>query len=96
MSQSLIAFEHTELSADGAAYIEALYEDFLTDPDSVSADWRAYFAKYRQNQDAPTKTHRTTPSKSNICCLPKIKQAVCCQAQTATPMPTPSKWRCKV
>lgn len=58
MPQSLIAFEHTELSADGAAYIEALYEDFLTDPDSVSADWRAYFAKYRQNQDAP---HQDAP-----------------------------------
>ena len=29
----------TELSADSAAYIEELYEQYLTAPDSVGADW---------------------------------------------------------
>ncbi|MCP5773759.1 2-oxoglutarate dehydrogenase E1 component, partial [Klebsiella pneumoniae] len=36
----------TELSADSAAYIEELYEQYLTAPDSVGADWRAYFDKF--------------------------------------------------
>lgn len=33
----------TELSADSAAYIEELYENYLTSPDSVGEDWRQYF-----------------------------------------------------
>ena len=36
----------TELSADSAAYIEELYEHYLTSPDSVGADWREYFDKF--------------------------------------------------
>ena len=36
----------TELSADSAAYIEELYEQYLTSPTSVSEDWRKYFDKY--------------------------------------------------
>ena len=36
----------TELSADSAAYIEELYEQYLTSPTSVSEDWREYFDKY--------------------------------------------------
>ena len=36
----------TELSADSAAYIEELYEQYLTAADSVGADWRAYFDKF--------------------------------------------------
>ena len=36
----------TELSADSAAYIEELYEQYLTSPASVSEDWREYFDKY--------------------------------------------------
>ncbi|SUV62986.1 sucA [Acinetobacter baumannii] len=36
----------TELSADSAAYIEELYEQYLTSPTSVAEDWRQYFDKY--------------------------------------------------
>ncbi|WP_424949940.1 2-oxoglutarate dehydrogenase E1 component [Deinococcus sp.] len=32
-----------ELSHDSAAFVEALYEAYLTDPASVEADWRTYF-----------------------------------------------------
>ena len=45
--------DHTELAADNAHYIESLYETFLTDPDSVDADWQAYFKQYRSPNDAP-------------------------------------------
>lgn len=36
----------TELSADSAAYIEELYEQYLTSPTSVGEDWRQYFDKF--------------------------------------------------
>ena len=36
----------TELSADSAAYIEEIYEQYLTAPDSVGEDWRKYFDKF--------------------------------------------------
>ncbi|WP_139852741.1 2-oxoglutarate dehydrogenase E1 component [Acinetobacter pullicarnis] len=36
----------TELSADSAAYIEELYEQYLSSPTSVGDDWRQYFDKY--------------------------------------------------
>src|SRR5690554_1222480 len=36
----------TELSADSAAYIEELYEQYLTSPESVGEDWRVYFDKF--------------------------------------------------
>ena len=43
---------HTELAADNANYIEALYEQYLTDPDSVDADWQTYFEQYKSPNDA--------------------------------------------
>lgn len=36
----------TELSAENAAYIEELYECYLTAPDTVGDDWRAYFDQF--------------------------------------------------
>jgi 2-oxoglutarate dehydrogenase E1 component len=36
----------TELSADSAAYIEELYEQYLVSPTSVLGDWREYFDQY--------------------------------------------------
>ncbi|MGP4849257.1 2-oxoglutarate dehydrogenase E1 subunit family protein, partial [Marinobacter sp. 1Y8] len=43
---------HTELAADNANYIEALYEQYLTDPDSVDTDWQTYFEQYKSQNDA--------------------------------------------
>ncbi|XID75230.1 2-oxoglutarate dehydrogenase E1 component [Alkanindiges sp. WGS2144] len=36
----------TELSAENAAYIEELYESYLTAPETVGDDWRAYFDQF--------------------------------------------------
>ena len=36
----------TELSAENAAYIEELYENYLTAPETVGDDWRAYFDQF--------------------------------------------------
>ena len=43
---------HSELGADNAHYIEALYEQYLTDPDSVDTDWQRYFEQYKSSNDA--------------------------------------------
>ena len=42
----------TELAGDNATYIESLYELYLQDPDSVDADWQAYFKNYQSENDA--------------------------------------------
>lgn len=36
----------TELSADGAAYIEELYEQYLASPSAVTDSWRDYFDQF--------------------------------------------------
>src|SRR5262245_1194425 len=38
----------TPLSGGNAPYVEALYEQFLADPQSVEPNWRDYFQKIRQ------------------------------------------------
>ena len=35
--------ESSTISGANAPYIEAYYEQFLDDPESVDAEWRAYF-----------------------------------------------------
>ncbi len=35
----------SHLSAGNSTYVEELYESFLTDPASVSSEWRSYFSK---------------------------------------------------
>ncbi|UNU74162.1 2-oxoglutarate dehydrogenase E1 component [Moraxella nasovis] len=52
-SKDTVAYQSTELTADGASYIEALYEDYLADKSSVSEEWQDYFAKFEQAGDAP-------------------------------------------
>ena len=39
--------DYSALGADHAAYLESLYEQFLSDPASVDARWRAYFTGLR-------------------------------------------------
>lgn len=47
------------LSGGSMAYVDALYEDYLDDPDSVSADWRAAFdALPKVNGSVKDKSHR--------------------------------------
>lgn len=52
-SKHTVAYQNTELAADGAAYIEALYEEYLQDKNKVSDEWQRYFADYRSETDAP-------------------------------------------
>lgn len=41
--------QNSQLHGDNAAYIEALYEQFLDDPDSLSLAWQQYFQNIRAN-----------------------------------------------
>ena len=47
------------LSGGSMAYVDSLYEDFLADPDSVSADWKAVFSALpKVNGSAKEVSHR--------------------------------------
>ena len=43
--------KHAELSADGAAFLESLYEQYLFDQSSLSEEWQDYFAAYAKDQE---------------------------------------------
>ena len=62
-SKDTVAFANTELAADSAAYVEALYEQYMADSQSVSKEWQDYFATYRQEM-----MHHTMQSKSSFYC----------------------------
>lgn len=55
-------WKSSHISGGNAAYVEELYETFLTDPNSVSEQWRTYFEKLPSNgsvnQDVPHSTIR--------------------------------------
>ena len=52
ITKEAVSVDHTELAADNASYIEALYEQYLEDPSSVDSDWQAYFEQYKSPNDA--------------------------------------------
>ena len=47
--------QSSQLSGGNAGYIEDLYEQYLADPDSVGAKWKAYFdaTQGREAGDVP-------------------------------------------
>jgi 2-oxoglutarate dehydrogenase E1 component len=47
------------MSGGNASFVEALYEDFLTDPLAVSPEWRAYFEGVRGSARGPEAVHST-------------------------------------
>jgi 2-oxoglutarate dehydrogenase E1 component len=46
MQEAQMQRADTELSGENAAYIEELYEKYLTDTSSVSSDWKTLFDQY--------------------------------------------------
>lgn len=42
--------QDTELSGDNIAYVESLYERYLTDPNAVDPQWQAYFRDHYDTQ----------------------------------------------
>ncbi|PLP26194.1 alpha-ketoglutarate decarboxylase, partial [Klebsiella pneumoniae] len=48
------------LSGSNQSWIEQLYEDFLTDPDSVDANWRSMFQQLPGSGVKPDQFHSKT------------------------------------
>src|SRR4249919_2382112 len=46
------------LFGTNAAYLEAMYAQYLENPDTVDESWRAYFAELGQTQLSPTQLGR--------------------------------------
>jgi 2-oxoglutarate dehydrogenase E1 component len=47
------------LGAENGGYLDALYEDFLRDPNLISSEWRECFASWRAAQDPSERSHRS-------------------------------------
>ncbi|OYV54360.1 MAG: 2-oxoglutarate dehydrogenase E1 component, partial [Legionella sp. 21-45-4] len=59
MSSSLQdAWARGYLSGGSMAYVDALYEDFLEDPNRVSADWQAMFKALPKTSSSPDVSHK--------------------------------------
>ena len=54
-----ITADPTVMYGGNASFVEALYEDFLNDPLSVSPEWRAYFEGVRGSARGPETAHST-------------------------------------
>ena len=51
-------WESSQLSGGNAPYVEALFEDYLSNPQSVSEEWRSFFDSLpRVNASAPDQVH---------------------------------------
>ena len=46
-----------DLHSQNLGFVEALYEDYLREPTSVSEQWRAYFVKLRESRLEPSVAH---------------------------------------
>jgi 2-oxoglutarate dehydrogenase E1 component len=55
-------FDDTILSGANAPFIEAVYEEYVNNPNAVSAAWRDYFDQLTKAQIAPQKAAQTAPS----------------------------------
>jgi len=49
-------------SSQNVGFVEALYEEYLQDPSSVSEEWRGYFADWSNGNDSQSAHRRLSPS----------------------------------
>jgi 2-oxoglutarate dehydrogenase E1 component len=69
------AFSGFLLDANNAAYIEALYEAYLVDPDQVNAHWRSYFdALSSVSGNEPRRRHSARPNHQDTSIAPVIQR----------------------
>lgn len=54
------------IDADNTEYLENLYHAYLKNSNSVSAEWKAYFAKLQDKQDVKIDVHRTQDVESFV------------------------------
>ena len=69
------------LSPANAAYLEALYEQFLADPDSVDENLRTYFANF--DQETPTAAPATAPNGTTPANVPSSARSAFAEKQSA-------------
>jgi len=82
---------HTELAADNANYIEALYEQYLTDPDSVDTDWQTYLNSISRRTMLSTMLSKIS-SYYLLVIKRQIRVAVLIPALAALPTVILSRW----
>ena len=50
-------WQSSHIGGSNAAYVDELYESYLTDPNSVPEDWRAYFSRRWPFREADGTAH---------------------------------------
>ena len=78
------------LSGSNQSWIEQLYEDFLTDPDSVDANWRSMFQQLPGTGVKPDQFH----SKTRDYFRRLAKDASRYTSSVATSMRISIRWGC--
>jgi len=71
MSSMTELFQSSHSSGSNTAYLESLYEQYLADPNSVSAEWKSYFDALPGERDADNIAHSAVIQKFKN--LPKNK-----------------------
>ncbi len=51
------AWKSSQLTGNNSAYLEAIYEDYLANPESVEPSWRQYFKQLTQGQTTTDRAH---------------------------------------
>ena len=84
----------SQLSAENAAYVEELYEQFLVSPQSVPEDWRSYFEKLPRvdgiAQDTP---HKGIREQFRLLAKNSTVPRPCPRAASAQST-SAARWRC--
>ncbi|MES2766752.1 MAG: 2-oxo acid dehydrogenase subunit E2, partial [Bacteroidota bacterium] len=78
-----------------SAYVDELYFEYLRNPDSVSPEWKEYFAQNPQltNAPAPQQNGNSTSanaSTGNVATPPIPQNGAALKAETPAPAPTPA------
>ena len=71
MSSMTELFQSSHSSGSNTAYLESLYEQYLADPNSVTAEWKSYFDALPGERDADNIAHSAVIQKFKN--LPKNK-----------------------
>lgn len=92
MMQTL--YSHSHLFGGNAPFIEELYEQYLADANSVTAEWRDYFDKLQQTPGAADRDVPHHPIQESFVQLAKQPRGLRARAKWPNGTPCKNKWQC--
>lgn len=92
MMQTL--YSHSHLFGGNAPFIEELYEQYLADANSVTAEWRDYFDKLQQTPGAADRDVLIILFKNPSFNSPNNLVVLRARAKWPNGTPCKNKWQC--